>query len=57
MTETALSEEMTEQLGYEKNDPAGRVSGNIRNGTREKMLLTDSVGSIGNDVPRDRAGT
>jgi len=57
VTETALSEEMTEQLGYEKNDPAGRVSGNIRNGTREKMLLTDSVGSIGNDVPRDRAGT
>ena len=55
--ETALNEEMTEHLGYEKNDPAGRESGNIRNGTREKTLLTDSVGSIGIGVPRDRAGT
>ena len=26
--ETALNEEMTEHLGYEKNDPAGRGSGN-----------------------------
>jgi transposase-like protein len=55
--ETALNEEMTEHLGYEKNDPAGRESGNIRNGTREKTILTDSVGSIGIGVPRDRAGT
>ena len=55
--ETALNEEMTEHLGYEKNDPAGRESGNIRNGTREKTILTDSVGSIGIEVPRDRAGT
>ncbi|NYF59782.1 hypothetical protein HDA35_005613 [Micromonospora purpureochromogenes] len=31
--ETALSEEMTEHLGYEKHDPAGAGSGNIRNGT------------------------
>ena len=28
--ETALNEEMTEHLGYEKHDPAGRESGNIR---------------------------
>ncbi len=55
--ETALNEEMTEHLGYGKNDPAGRESGNIRNGTREKTILTDSVGSIGIEVPRDRAGT
>ena len=31
--------------------------GNIRNGTGEKTILTDSVGSIGIGVPRDRAGT
>jgi|AntAceMinimDraft_13_1070369.scaffolds.fasta_scaffold52755_1 transposase-like protein len=55
--ETALNEEMTEHLGYEKNDPAGRESGNIRNGTREKTILTDSVGSVEIDVPRDRGGT
>ncbi len=28
--ETALNEEMTEHLGYEKHDPAGRESGNVR---------------------------
>jgi IS5 family transposase len=32
--ETALNEEMTEHLGYEKHDPAGAGTGNIRNGTR-----------------------
>ena len=42
--ETALNEEMTEHLGYQKNDPAGRQSSNIRNGTRGKTVLTDSVG-------------
>jgi hypothetical protein len=31
--ETALNEEMTEHLGYEKHDPAGAGAGNIRNGT------------------------
>jgi putative transposase len=30
--ERALAEEMTEHLGYEKHDPAGRGSGNSRNG-------------------------
>jgi putative transposase len=30
--ETALQEEMTEHLGYEKHDPAGARTGNIRNG-------------------------
>src|SRR6266567_1449351 len=37
--ETALSEEMTERLGYEKHDPAGAGTGNIRNGTRGKTVL------------------
>ena len=55
--ETVLNEVMTEHLGYGKNDPAGRESGNIRNGTRGKTVLTDSVGSIDIEVPRDRAGT
>jgi len=55
--ETALSEEMTEHLGYEKHDPAGAGSGNIRNGTRSKSVLTEASGQVEIDVPRDRAGT
>jgi putative transposase len=55
--ETALSEEMTEHLGYEKHDPAGAGTGNIRNGTRAKTVLTESTGHVDIDVPRDRAGT
>src|SRR6266566_366787 len=55
--ETALSEEMTERLGYEKHDPAGAGSGNIRNGTRGKTVLTEASGQVEIDVPRDRVGT
>lgn len=55
--ETALNEEMTEHLGYEKHDPAGAGAGNIRNGSRSKTVLTDASGPVRIDVPRDRAGT
>jgi putative transposase len=55
--ETALNEEMTEHLGYEKHDPAGAGSGNIRNGTRPKTVLSDATGHVQIDVPRDRAAT
>src|SRR5687767_10258560 len=55
--ETALNEEMTERLGYEKHDPAGAGSGNIRNGARSKTVLTEATGQVEIDVPRDRAGT
>jgi len=55
--ETALNEEMTEHLGYEKHDPAGAGSDNIRNGTRSKTVLTEGTGHVQIDVPRDRAGT
>ena len=44
--ETALNEEMTEHLGYEKHDPAGRGTGNIRNGTRAKTVLTETTGPV-----------
>jgi len=54
--ERALGEEMTAHLGYEKHDPAGRGSGNSRNGTTAKTLLTD-VGAVDLAVPRDRAGS
>ncbi len=54
--ETALEAELTEDLGYEPNDAAGRNSGNSRNGTRAKTVLTE-VGPVEIDVPRDRNGT
>jgi len=55
--ETALNEEMTEHLGYEKHDPPGAGTGNIRNGTRAKTVLTDTTGRVEIEVPRDRAAT
>jgi putative transposase len=55
--ETALGEEMTEHLGYEKHDPAGAGTGNVRNGSRSKTVLTEATGHVQIDVPRDRAGT
>jgi transposase-like protein len=55
--EIALNEEMTEHMDYEKNDPAGVGTGNIRNGTRAKTVLTDTTGPVELDVPRDRAGS
>jgi putative transposase len=55
--ETALNEELTEHLGYEKHDPAGAGSGNVRNGTRSKTVLTEHSGQVAIDVPRDRAAT
>lgn len=53
--ERALDEELTDHLGYEKGDPAGRGSGNSRNGITPKRLQTD-IGTIDLEVPRDRNG-
>src|SRR6478736_5678627 len=50
--ESALEAEMTEHLGYDKHDPAGRGSGNSRNGVRAKTVLTE-IGPVDIDVPRD----
>jgi putative transposase len=55
--ETALNEELSEHLGYDKHDPAGVGSGNVRNGSRAKTVLTEHTGQVEIDVPRDRAGT
>jgi putative transposase len=54
--ERALAEEMTGHLGYDKHDPAGRGSGNSRNGTTPKTVLTE-VGAVDLAVPRDRNGS
>jgi putative transposase len=56
LIERALGAELTEHLGYEKGDPAGRGSGNSRNGTSSKTILTED-GEIEITVPRDRTGS
>src|SRR3982751_599841 len=56
--ETALNEEMTEHLGYEKHGASpDRESANIRNGSRSKTVISDAVGEVEIAVPRDREGT
>ena len=44
-----MGAELTEHLGYEKGDPAGRGKGNSRNLTED--------GEVEIAVPRDRAGS
>ena len=56
VVETALEEEISEHLGYDKHDPAGRNGGNSRNGVRSKTVLTE-IGSVQVEVPRDRDGS
>ena len=53
--ERALKAELTYDLGYEEGDPGGRGSGNSRNGSYPKTVLTD-IGSVDLDIPRDRNG-
>jgi putative transposase len=53
---TALDGELSEHLGYDRHDPAGRNGGNSRNGKRTKTVLTE-LGPVPVEVPRDRDGT
>jgi hypothetical protein len=48
--EAALGGELTDHLGYEPHDQAGRGSGNARNGTTTKTVRTD-VGPVTLEVP------
>jgi putative transposase len=54
--ESALEGEITDHLGYDKHDSAGKDSGNSRNGHRSKTVTTD-VGPVEIAVPRDRDGS
>lgn len=56
LIERALGAELSEHLGYEKGDPAGRGTGNSRNGTSSKTILSED-GEIEIAVPRDRAAS
>lgn len=54
--EGILDAELTEHLGYEKYSPAGKNTGNSRNGKTHKTLKND-YGEIELTVPRDRNGS
>lgn len=54
--ESALEGEITDHLGYEAHDPAGRDGKNSRNGHRSKTVLTEA-GPVEVEVPRDRDGS
>ena len=55
LVERALNAELTHHLGYEKNQPEGRGSGNSRNGKSRKRLKGD-FGEVDIEIPRDRQG-
>src|SRR4051794_29261662 len=52
--ERGLATELTAHLGYERGDPAGRGSGNSRNGTSPKNVARE-VRDPARAVPRHRA--
>ena len=54
--ERSLAAELTHHLGYENGDPAGRGSGNSRNGSTTKTVNTVN-GPVTIDAPRDRNGS
>jgi putative transposase len=54
--ERGLAAELTDHLGYERGDPAGRGASDSRNGTTPKTLRTE-VGPVALDTPRDRASS
>lgn len=48
VVESALEGEMTAHVGYEKHERAGEGgAGNVRNGTREKTVLTKAGPDVG----------
>jgi putative transposase len=55
LVEKALEGEMTSHLGYEKHAVEGNNTGNSRNGTTSKRMLTGSE-ALAITVPRDRNG-
>jgi len=56
LLEKAMGAELTVHLGYGKHDPAGKNSGNSRNGTTPKTLKGE-FGNLDLATPRDRNGS
>lgn len=55
IVEKAMNAEMNNHLGYESNNPDGNNTGNSRNGTSKKTILTE-IGDVDITIPRDRNG-
>src|SRR5512134_296592 len=53
--ERGLAAELSDHLGYEWRDPAGRGSPNSRNGSTPKRVQTEA-GPVGLDTPRGPGG-
>jgi len=53
LLERAMQAEMTDHLGYEKNAPSNKKSGNARNGSYPKKVKGE-FGNLDITVPRDR---
>jgi putative transposase len=56
LVERAMSAELTEHLGYEPHQEPPGGTGNARNGTTPKTLVTEH-GPVAVKTPRDRRGT
>ena len=56
LVERAMEVELTDHLGYEPHEEPPGGTGNARNGSTPKTLITES-GEVRIDTPRDRAGT
>jgi putative transposase len=56
LLERAMQAEITDHLGYPRNAPEGKNSGNSRNGSYKKKLKGD-FGEMDVAVPRDRNGS
>jgi putative transposase len=56
LVERAMEVELTDHLGYERHHEPPGGTGNIRNGTSPKTLVTEH-GKVGIEAPRDRDGS
>jgi putative transposase len=56
LVERAMEVELTDHLGYEPHHEPPGGTGNTRNGTSPKTLVTEH-GQVGIDAPRDRDGS
>lgn len=56
LLERAMDGELSEHLGYDKNDSSGNGSGNSRNG-KSKKTIKGEFGEVTIETPRDRNGS
>lgn len=54
--EEMLKAELDDHLGYSKHSKEGYNTGNSRNGSYPKTIITENVGEVVLNIPRDRNG-